>query len=111
MNGKHIGKIKSVRFGHGGYQDAMIGISFDLGSDKESWGVHDFWGMWATTRHSTCQWTEEDRTRQLGEMVMRINALLADAKVHDIADLAGIPVEVTFDGNILKEWRVLTEAI
>ncbi len=47
---KEIGKIQKVSFGHGGYQDAGIGVSFSLGSDKASWGVHDFWGAWAISR-------------------------------------------------------------
>ena len=33
---KKLGKIQSVRFGHGGYQDACIGISVTLGDG--SWG-------------------------------------------------------------------------
>lgn len=108
---KRIGKIKSISFGRGGYQDAMIGICFGLGSESESWGVHDFWGTWSMKRTDGCQWTEADRTRQLGEMVMKINALLSDAKQHDIADLVGVPIEVTFEARTLKSWRVLTEAI
>lgn len=107
---KRIGKIKSVRFGHGGYQDAMIGISFDLGSET-GWGVGDFWGAWAIEHYSACKWTPEDRLRQVGETVMRINALLSDAKVHDIADLKDKPVEVIIEGNTLKSWRILTEVI
>src|SRR5690606_8901670 len=75
---KEIGKIQGVRFGSGGYQDACIGVTFVLGSDKESWVVHDFGGAWATKRSSSAQWTEEDRIRRLGEMVMRLNALMQD---------------------------------
>jgi CRISPR/Cas system CMR-associated protein Cmr1 (group 7 of RAMP superfamily) len=87
-------------------------VSFVLGSDKESWGVHDFWGTWATKRSSGAQWTEEDRIRQLGEMVMRLNTLMQDAKVHSLDALVGKPIEVTFkDFNTLHEWRILTEAI
>lgn len=38
MNEKKIGKIQSVGFGKCGYQDACIGVWFQLGSDKECWG-------------------------------------------------------------------------
>lgn len=106
-----IGKIKSVRFGRGGYQDAMIGISFDLGSDMEGWGVGDFWGTWSLERSKEASWSEQDRINNLGHMVMRINQLLSDGNVDDIKDLIGLPVEVTFDGNTLKSWRILKEAI
>ena len=108
---KRIGKIKKARFGHGGYQDAMIGVSFDLGSDKDGWGVGDFWGAWAIDRSGYCKWTEADRIAQIGGAVMRLNAVLNDAKVAKVDELAGIPIEATFDGNTLKEWRVLTEVI
>jgi hypothetical protein len=50
MERKSIGKIQSATFGMGGYQDAMIGVSWTLGSDKECWGVGDFWGAWATRK-------------------------------------------------------------
>lgn len=43
-NEKKIGKITSVSFGHCGYQDAMIGISFTLGSN--SWGVGTDMSYW-----------------------------------------------------------------
>jgi hypothetical protein len=36
---------------------------------------------------------------------------LKDAKVNSVDELKGKPVEVTFDGNMLKEWRILTEVL
>lgn len=104
-----IGKIQHVEFGIGGYQDACIGVSFTLGSAP--WGVSDFWGTWAIERNKRCEWTEEDRIRRLGEMVMRLNATMQAAKVTSIDKLKDTPVEVIFDGNTLKSWRVLEEAI
>jgi len=109
---KKLGKIESVRFGHGGYQDACIGLSVTLGNG--SWGVGDFKGAWdpemiKRTEHT--KWTEEDRTNNIGETVRFLSKLLKDAKVDSVDKLKGIPVEVTFDGNLLKEWRVLTEVL
>lgn len=111
MNDERIGKIQAARFGHGGYQDAMIGVSWTLGSDKESWGVGDFWGACAIKRSDGAKWSEGDRIVQLGEAVMRLNKVLQDAKRQTIDQLVGVPVEVTFEGMVLKSWRVLTEAI
>lgn len=104
-----LGKIKSARFGHGGYQGAMIGVQFDL--EFKGGGVGDFWGMWFGERHTSTQWTEVDRIQKLGEMVMRVNALLADAKVDSFDRLIGKPVEVTIDRGILKSWRILAEVL
>jgi len=40
-----------------------------------------------------------------------VSKLLKEAKVDNVDKLKGIPVEVTFDGMMLKEWRVLTEVL
>lgn len=104
-----LGKIKSVKFGMGGYQDAMIGISFSLGGD--GWGVGDFWGEWATEITESTQWTEKDRIEGLGATTMRILKLLENANKTSIDQLEGVPIEVTFDGNSLKKWRILTEVV
>jgi hypothetical protein len=100
---KKLGKIESVRFGHGGYQDACIGLSVTLGNG--SWDPE----MIKCTEHT--KWTEEDRTNNIGEAVRFVSKLLKEAKVDSVDKLKGVPVEVTFDGNLLKEWRVLTEVL
>lgn len=107
--GKRLGKIKNVRFG---YQDAMIGLHVTLGSD--GWGVVDSRSSWdaETIKWSEhCKWTEVDRDKEYAELLRYLSKLLKDAKVDSVDKLKGIPVEVTFDGNILKEWRVLTEVL
>jgi hypothetical protein len=108
-----IGKIKRAIVGMGGYQDAMFGVSFDLGSDKDSWGVSDFWGAWAPSIKVTeyTKWTEADRAKQLSDAFTRLAQLMLEAKVSDVNKLAGFPIEVKFDGHLLKSWRVLTEVI
>lgn len=108
---KRIGKIKSISFGLGGYQDAQIGVSVTLGSDTESWSVGDFRGYWAMNRDDHCKWSEEDRIEHLGGVCLWVRNLLNFAKKQRLDQLAGVPVEVTFDGNTLKDWRILTEAI
>ena len=107
--GKELGKITRVEFGHGGYQDAMIGISFTLGGG--GWGTCDFWGEWATEVHPGMQWTDEDRINKLGSVCMKINELLLSAKVESISDLKEIPVEVIFENQKLVSWRVLDEVL
>jgi hypothetical protein len=109
---KRLGKIESVRFGYGGYQDACIGISFILVG--EGWGVGDFKGTWdpeiiECTKNS--QWTEEDRSKNIDEMIRYVSKLLKDAKVDSVDRLKGIAIEATFDGMLLKEWRVLKEVL
>jgi len=107
---KRIGKIQRIEFGFGGYDDAMIGISVTLGSDKEGWGVGEFKGTWAN-RPDGAGWTLESQARILGETVIWFKDLLIAAKRKRIEDLEGTPVEVTFENDRLKSWRVLTEVI
>ena len=107
---KRIGKIQGISFGFGGYDDAMIGVSVTLVSDKECWGVGDFKGTWAT-RSDGAEWTLADQTRIWGETVAWVRDLLRDAKKQELKDLVGTPVEVTFEDNTLKAWRVLTEVV
>jgi hypothetical protein len=109
---KRLGKIKKVYFGIGGYQDCQLGIHFQLGGDM--WGVNDGKSVWdpnliKCTENS--QWTEEDRNKQINEVVRYVSSLLNEAKVDKVEDLEGKPIECSFEGNMLKEWRILTEVI
>lgn len=107
-----LGKIKSVTFGLGVDQDAMLGIHFQLGGDR--WGVGSSKSQWdaQSIEHSPhCKWTEEDRSKAYDEIMRYVSKLLSDAKVSSVDKLEGIPVEVTFEGNCLKDWRILTEVL
>jgi hypothetical protein len=109
---KRLGKIESVKFGLGGYQDSQLGLSITLGNG--GWGVGDFNGNWDAERikwSEHCKWTEEDRDKGYSETMRYLSKLLNAAKVDSVDKLKGIPVEVTFEGNILQEWRVLTEVL
>ena len=109
---KRLGKIKNVRFGIGGYQDCQLGVHFELGGD--SWGVTDSHSVWDPTRvkcEEYTQWTEEDRNKQMNDIMRYVSSLLYEAKVDNVNDLKGKPIECTFDGVILKEWRILTEVL
>ncbi len=107
-----IGKIKSISFGFGGYQDAMLGLSISLGSES-GWGVGDFRGGWGPqiACDKYCKWTEADRSEEYAKAVRFVGELLTQAKKDKLSDLQGVPVEVEFDGMTLKSWRILTEAI
>lgn len=110
---KEIGKITSIAFGDGGYQDAMFGISIGLGSDKNKWGCGDFRGVWGfhIKPDKSSKWTEKDREKQAADTMRFIADLLEKAKVSDIYKLVGIPVEVEFESNTRKSWRILEEVL
>jgi len=109
---KKLGKIKSIGFGYCGYNDTMLGIKYTL--EGNAWGVGNSMGGWDAElikcdKH--CKWTEDDRDKNYAETMHYISKLLKQAKVTDISQLKGIPVEATFDGNLLKEWRILEEVL
>jgi hypothetical protein len=106
---KKLGRIASISFGWGGYQDAMIGLSVSL--EGNGWGVGDFKGAWGIERTDYCEWSEDDRVRQLGEAAIFLRDLLIKAKKQTISELKGTPVEVEFDGMALKSWRILEEVL
>ena len=101
-----------MRVGFGGYQDAMWGVSFTIGSDKESWGCGSFQGHWSYPPSEGAKWTDESRIKKYGEVMNYLLDLCKKAKVEDVMDLVGVPIEATFDGSLkLVSWRILEEVV
>lgn len=98
MDGKMIGKIKNVdiitEYGH-------IYVHFEFGSDKECWGVANAYPIQPGLKAK-----EPDKWK-----LFQIATILEAAKVEKLSHLKGKPVEVTFEHNTLKDWRILEEAI
>lgn len=76
-------------------------------------GVGDFKGFWGPDiKHDkNCKWTEQSRRDAYADTMQFIGSLLKDANKDRVDQLVGVPVEVVFDGNTLKSWRILSEAI
>ena len=93
-----LAKIKCVKFG---YSEYVYGLTLDLSG--EGWGVGA--GYYYNPSY------KGDTTEGLIDMTTKIQKLLKDAKVQTIDKLLNKPVECTFDGNLLKDFRILTEVI
>lgn len=109
---KRLGRIARVKFGLGGYQDAMLGLHVTI--EGAGWGTVSTRSAWDKNiiKHSDyCKWTEEERSKQYVDIMGYVSDLLKSAKVDTIDRLQGIPVEATFVGMTLKEWRILTEVL
>lgn len=114
---EQLAKIERVTFGVSGYQEAMIGLhlqfSFPGGgvcSDKSCWDPE----LVECSNHAN--WTEEERGKQLEQVMRFLSETLKKAKVKSVTDLQGIPVALTFDGegfagSTLKSWRILEEVL
>ncbi len=110
---KRLGKLVKPKFGICGYQDAMLGFSATI-TGNDGWGVGCNFSAWDANKiecSEYAQWTEEDRSKQYDDIMRYISDLLHKAKVTSVDQLDGIPVEATFDGNMLKEWRILEEVL
>ena len=106
---KELGKIQRFDIGLGGYDGAMFGLSVGLGAS--GWGVGDFIGTWSRKPDANCKWTEAEQLKLWGDMCRLVADLMVKAKVQTAADMVGIPVEVTFNGQKLESWRILEEVL
>lgn len=106
---KELMKISSATFGVGGYQDAMFGLSLSFSSPGS--GVGTFVGGWGIERSERAKWSEADRMASIYEAAWLLKETLEKAKKRHVAELAGTPVEVTFENGVMKSWRVLEEVL
>jgi hypothetical protein len=110
---KHLGKIDSVTFGLGGYQESMLGIFLCFSFDKHSFVCTSkaFWDHNNIECTKNSKWTEQDRHNKYVEIMRYISDLLVDANVDKIEKLKNIPVEIKMDGNNFYSFRILTEVL
>lgn len=108
---RELGKILAATFGCVGYQDCELGLHLTLGND--SWGVTVSESFWDANliNSKNARWSEADRDARYTSIMRFVSGLLAAAKVSSVDKLVGKPVEVIFEDNTLKDWRVLTEVI
>jgi len=108
MTGKELGKITKARYGLGGSHDSQFGLSLEFASGNSC--VATFIGAWADyppfAKYSAEEWRESH-----ADSTIQIKEIFAQAKVDDVSKLVGKPVELTFEGNILRDWRILTEVL
>ncbi len=106
-----LGKIRSVSFGYGGYQEAMFGLS--LGFDCDGGCVGTFIGSWPKSmdRPESAEWSEKDRDKSLLESITILEEMLGKTGKQSVEELIGAPVECTFDGQKLDSWRILDEVL
>lgn len=105
MNGTYLGKITAVSFG---LYDGRFGLTTDLSFDGA--GCRDFIGNPAVYR-DTFQYPRSVWDDDRLQMLDRVQQIMDDAGVSDIADLKNKPVEVVVEGNTLKTWRILKEVL
>lgn len=107
MDGKFLGKIQSVTLG---FDDrGWFGPMFDLRFDGAS-SVGDSRTI-PPVYKDTFSYTPEEWAEKLRDDYAFIYVAMRDAGVSDFNKLAGTPIEVEIEGNMLKSWRVLKEVL
>lgn len=96
MTIKELGKISSAEFGL--EEDGLFGLKLVFAFNGV--GCSHFIGC---TENADARTHEND--------ILKVRHLLAAAKVKNVSQLQGVPVEVTFDGNCFKSFRILTEVL
>lgn len=95
---KQLGKIKSVNFG---FNEYLFGLNLTL--EGKSWGTCT--GYYYNPSY------KGDNTEYIKEMLDNVQKLLKDAKVDSVEKLLNKPIEVIFEGSLLKNFRILTEVL
>lgn len=98
---KHLGKIEKIKIGMVGYQESQFGYGINFTFDG-SMSIYDESGFKFQSKSKNA--SETNRFGQL-ELIFK------DAKITDVSELEGIPVELTIDDQRLASWRILTEVI
>lgn len=105
---KKLAKIETAKFGCIWDRDFLFGLQ--LGFAGKGWGVGDG-GIHVMNMSEMCKWTDEEKQKAAHNIMKFTYELLKEANVQSVDKLVGIPVEVTLDGNLFKEFRVLTEVL
>ena len=108
---KELGKIRSVSFGFGGYQDCQFGLSLGFESGGGVVGTFEGNGPLTMDIPEEAEWTEADRERTVIATIKLLTETLQKAHVKSVSELLGVPVELTYNGQCLREWRILEEVI
>ncbi len=108
MTEKVLGKIVRAEFGKVNDMPFLFGLKLDFGFDGG--GVSDG-GKYTVNISEHCKWETQSRQEAIEKLVDSIHKLLNDAKVDDVSELVGKPVEITLENSWFKDFRILTEVL
>jgi hypothetical protein len=66
------------------------------------------WDVESIKCDKNSKWTEKDRSKWNDDLCRKVSKILNQANVSKLKD---IPVEVEFEENMLKDWRILEEVL
>ena len=106
---KMLGKISNAHFGFEADRPFLFGLELSFMGD--GWGTIS--PAYMVNMGENCKWSSPlERQRVVTENMDKIREIMKKAKITDIKDLKGIPVEVTFNDNgYFESFRVLEEVL
>ena len=106
---KHKGKISSIYFGLGGYQESMLGlhICFSFEMHKFICTSDAYWDYYSVEHTERSKWTEQSRLARYARINCNISELLNKAKVRELGQLKNKEVTLTMDGLNLYSWELI----
>ncbi len=104
---KMLGKISSAHFGLDRDRPFLFGLELCFTGD--GWGTY---GIYLQNIADSCEWESENKRNELFfKLCKKVENILKQAKVNGVDELVGKPVEVTFENNSFKDFRILTEVL
>lgn len=106
---KELGKIKKAEFGLHPSYPFMLGLQLTF--EGKGWGV-GCGGRYTVNISDECKWdSPEHKQKAFDTAFAHLVSILEDAKVNNVSELIGKPVEIILDSNTFKSFRVLTEVL
>lgn len=109
MNETKLGKIKTIEYGL--ERGTFLGLKMTFSMDGGSMGIGANFSFNSSEHNKYCKWTEVERNESIVKVSMYIAELLGLAKVDNVSNLRGIPVEVKMINNTFDSFRILTEVL
>lgn len=107
---KYLGKIDYAEIGKLADYPFMFGLLLAFSLEGGRSCVCDG-GRYTVNLSKECEWEETERQQAIAKATEHVYDILNTAKVKSVSDLVGIPVEVTIENNVFKDFRILTEVL
>ena len=107
MTGKILGKISRAEYGlmDDGYSFGLY-LEFTSNALGISTGTKYMFNI-----SPRCEWTTQERAKYIEKTIDRLKEVLDSAHVDFVSQLKDKPVEIEIEGNIFKNFRILTEVL
>lgn len=108
MTEKVLGKIVSAEYGKVKDYPYLFGLILKFQIQR---GFVCCGGKYTVNFSDKCKYEDGQKEKAIIDSVEFVNTILTDAKVLCVSELVNKPVEITLDGHLFKDFRILTEVL